>query len=103
MLPIYRSPPQAIQPRFNVAGKFSTVRRTTRTDSIQAQKEEMRVVHKGIPRQTLCLEDKSRNAILLLVLGSAYFLHHGLAWCSDLIGLNLDPTFGVNPYFEAVS
>jgi hypothetical protein len=24
--------------------------------------------------------------MLLLVLGSAYFLHHGLAWCSGLYG-----------------
>jgi hypothetical protein len=43
--------------------------------------------------QILCLKDKFRKAILLLVLGSADFLHHGFAWYSGLIGPKLDPTF----------
>jgi hypothetical protein len=35
----------------------------------------------GFEPPTLCLEDTSRNAILLLVLGSANFLHHYFAGC----------------------
>jgi len=41
---------------------------------------------------TLCLEDKSRSAISLLFLGSAYFLHHGFVWSSDVNGPMLDST-----------
>ena len=38
---------------------------------------------------TLCLEDKSRCAISLLFLGSAFFLNHGFTGYSGVIGLKL--------------
>src|SRR5260370_42234787 len=40
---------------------------------------------------TLYLEVKSRYAISLLFLGSAYFLHHDFVWCSRHSGPKLDP------------
>ena len=46
----------------------------------EAQRSAIEYRHEGIPRVAICLEDNSRNAILLLVLGSAYFLHHGFEW-----------------------
>ncbi len=52
---------------------------------------------------TLCLEDKSRCAISLLFLGSAYFLHHRFAWHSGVIGPKLDPTVEVTPSSETNS
>ncbi len=39
----------------------------------------------------LCLEDKSRNAISLLFLGSAYFLDYGFAWYLAVIGPKVGP------------
>src|SRR6266850_1613491 len=44
---------------------------------------------------TLCLEDKSRCAISLLFLGSAYLLHYGFACYSGVIGPKLDPILRV--------
>ena len=58
-----------------------------------AQRLAIEYGHEGIPRVAICLEDTSRKTILLLVLGSAYFLHHGLAWCSGLYGF-LGTRFG---------
>jgi hypothetical protein len=46
---------------------------------------------------TLCLEDKSRHAISLLFLGSAYLLHDDFVSYSGVIGPKLDPSFGVTP------
>ena len=43
-------------------------------------------------RMTLCLEDKPGNAILMLVLGSAYFMSHRFARYLGLVGPKLDPT-----------
>jgi len=59
-------------------------------------------------RATLCLEDKSRCAISLLFLGSAYFVNHGFRGYSGVIGPKLDPSLGVNPldgtnYLDTVS
>jgi hypothetical protein len=42
---------------------------------------------------TLCSEDKSRDAISLLFLGSAYFLHDDFVRCLGVIGPKLDPSF----------
>ena len=47
----------------------------------------------GLEPPTLCFEDKSRKAISLLFLGSAYFLHHGFVWYSGVNGLSLDARF----------
>jgi hypothetical protein len=58
-----------------------------------AQRLAIEYGHEGIPRVAICLDDTSRKAVLLLVLGYAYFLHHGLAWCSGLYGF-LGTRFG---------
>lgn len=51
-----------------------------------AQRFAIEYGNEGIPRVAICLDDTSRKAILLLVLGSAYFLHHGSPRCSDRYG-----------------
>jgi hypothetical protein len=51
----------------------------------------------GLEPAAFCLEDTPRCAISLLVLGSAYFLHHGFARYSAVIGLKLDSSFGIIP------
>jgi hypothetical protein len=51
----------------------------------------------GFEPPTLCLEDTSSKAILLLALGSAYFVHHGFAWYLDVNGPKLDPIFWAEP------
>ncbi len=58
-----------------------------------AQRPAIEYGHEGIPRVAICLDDTSRKAILLLGLAYAYFLHHGLAWCSGLYGF-LGTRFG---------
>ena len=58
-----------------------------------AQRLAIEYGHEGIPRVAICLDDAARKAILLLVLGYAYFLHHALAWCSGLYGF-LGTCFG---------
>jgi hypothetical protein len=56
-------------------------------------KEKEKVARPGrLELPTLCLEGKSRIAISLLFLGSAYFLNHGFVWYSGVIGPKLDPS-----------
>ncbi|SRR6266480_8112245 len=55
-------------------------------------KEKEKVARPGrLELPTLCLEVKSRYAISLLFLGSAYFLHHDFVWYSGCSGPKLDP------------